>query len=514
MRIAESETLGSFPVARRQIFHRHRLEASSLLDDDRHLIEEPRVDSAHVVNGFDRHAAAEQLTDLEDALRRGNGDASQQFVIGRRVVLLLGRIGVQTGTTLLEGAQSLLQTLGERATDGHDLSDALHLRAENTRGAGQLLESPPRNLGDDVVDRGFETGRCHASDVVRDLVEGVSDRQLGGDLGDRESGGFRRQCTRSGHARVHLDDDLVAVARIDCELDVRSAGLDTDPTDAGEGRVTHALILDVAQRLGRGHRDRIARVHSHRIEVLDRADDHAVVGAITHDLEFVFLPAGDALLDEDLADRTGVETGLGQTAELLGGGRDSRATTTEDVRGTDDQGQTDRRHDVHGLVDRVGDTASRNRETDFDHGLLEFLAILGGGDRFGVGADQFGGSGSPDESALVQCHGEIETGLPTERREDRIRTFAFDDARHDLPREGLDVRAIREIGIGHDRRRIRIGEHDAVTLVLQHAARLGPRIIEFTGLTDHDRPRSDDEDGREIGTSGHQNFPSVMSRAN
>src|SRR5713101_6728431 len=44
----------------------------------------------------------------------------------------------------------------------------------------------------------------------------------------------------------------------------------------------------------------IARVHAHRVEVLDRADDDDVVLGVAHHLELELLPAGDRLLDEDL----------------------------------------------------------------------------------------------------------------------------------------------------------------------------------------------------------------------
>ena len=36
----------------------------------------------------------------------------------------------------------------------------------------------------------------------------------------------------------------------------------------------------VSQRLRRGHRDRVPGVHAHGVEVLDRADDHDVVGEV------------------------------------------------------------------------------------------------------------------------------------------------------------------------------------------------------------------------------------------
>src|SRR4029078_12190329 len=103
------------------------------------------------------------------------------------------------------------------------------------------------------------------------------------------------------------DDDLLARCRVDRELHVAAAGLDTAATNARERGRAHLLILDVTPRWPRSHRDRVAGVHSHRVDVLDRADDDAVVGAVAHHLELVLLPTGDALLDDDLVHRGGGE---------------------------------------------------------------------------------------------------------------------------------------------------------------------------------------------------------------
>src|SRR4029079_6814884 len=102
--------------------------------------------------------------------------------------------------------------------------------------------------------------------------------------------------------------------------DVRSTGLDTDPSDARERGIAHQLVLDIAQGLCGRDGDRVTGVHAHRVEVLDRADDDAVVGAVAHDLELVFLPPGDRPLDEDLADRAGIEP-LARDLFELGRGR-------------------------------------------------------------------------------------------------------------------------------------------------------------------------------------------------
>ncbi len=57
------------------------------------------------------------------------------------------------------------------------------------------------------------------------------------------------------------------------------------------GRIAHRLVFAIGQRHRRRHGDRVAGVHAHRIEVLDRADDHDVVRVIAHHLELELLPA-------------------------------------------------------------------------------------------------------------------------------------------------------------------------------------------------------------------------------
>jgi hypothetical protein len=59
--------------------------------------------------------------------------------------------------------------------------------------------------------------------------------------------------------------------------------------------VAHALIFLVGQRLRRRHGDRIAGVDAHRVEVLDRADDDAVVAlSRTTSISNSFQPSTDS----------------------------------------------------------------------------------------------------------------------------------------------------------------------------------------------------------------------------
>ena len=243
-------------------------------------------------------------------------------------------------------------------------------------------------------------------------------------------------------------------------------------------------------------------MHAHRVDVLDRADDHAVVGTVAHHLQLELLPPGDRLLDEDLADRTGRQPAGGEALELLGGRGDPGPPTAEDVGGTDDRRQPDLGDDVERLVHRVRAARRRHVEADADHRRLELLAVFCRGDRCGVSAEHFRCPGNTDDTSVVQLHGEVQPGLPAERRQHCIGPFAFDDRCQNRGRQRLDVGPVGEVRVGHDRRRVGVDEDDAVALLAEHAARLRSRVVELARLTDDDRARADDEDRREVVAPG------------
>lgn len=86
-------------------------------------------------------------------------------------------------------------------------------------------------------------------------------------------------------------------------MDIASTGFHAHAADDGDADIAHALVLAIRQGEHRGHGDRIAGVHTDRINVFNRADHHDVVLGVAHELELVFLPALDALLDQDLIGR-------------------------------------------------------------------------------------------------------------------------------------------------------------------------------------------------------------------
>ena len=178
----------------------------------------------------------------------------------------------------------------------------------------------------------------------------------------------------------------------------------------------------------------------------------------------------------------------------LGRVRDAAAAAAERERRPHDR----RHREVD--VGRGRDDRVRHRDADARHRLAEELAILGAVDRLEVGADQLDPFSAANEREL---DGEVQRRLPAERRQDRVGLLALDDLRDRVGVERLEVGRVGPLGVGHDRRRVRVHEHDAVALAPQHAAGLRPRVVELARLPDADRAGAQDQDRAKVGSFRH-----------
>ena len=406
--------------------------------------------------------------------------------------LLVGHIdGIQSLDADLQRPQAFEQGLLEGASDGHDLSGALHLGAEVAVHGAELVEGPAGDLDDHVVDGRLEGGIGGAGDLVGDLVEGVSDGDLGGDAGDWISRGLGCQRGGPGHPRVDLDEPVVPVGRVERELDVASS-LDAQLADDLERGGPEALVILVREGEAGSHDDALSCMDSHRVEVLHVAYDDAVVGGIAHDLVLVLLPAEDALLDQDLVDpRIGESAGADLPQLLLVVG-DASAGSSEGVGGSDQYGVPAYDGDgLDGLLDGIDAARDGDGLSDALHRLLEQLPVLGLGDGLRLGSDE----GAPEllQDALVgQLGADVQSGLTAHSGDYAVHALLLDDLPDMVGIERLYVHAVRGIGIGLDGGGIGVDENGAVALFTEGAARLRPGEIEFGGLTDDDRSGPND----------------------
>ncbi|MNV06527.1 hypothetical protein D3C71_969090 [compost metagenome] len=471
------------------------------------LTQEPGLVEAGAVDFFHGQAVAEGLGDDADAVRRGLAQGADDGGAGARVVVGVGDAldldlvkAVQAG---FQTAQGLLHGFLEGAADGHDLADRLHGRGQVRLGTRILFKREARDLGDDIVDARLEAGRRHHGDVVLKLVQGVADGQTGGDLGDGEAGGLGRQGRGARHARVHLDHDHAAVGRVDRPLDVGAAGLDADLAQDVDRAGPHQLIFFVGQRQGRGDGDAVAGVDAHRVDVLDRADDDAVVRRVADDLHLVFLPAQHRLFDQDLGGRRQVETALHDLVELLDVVGDAAAGAGQGEAGADDGGQADEGQGVVGFFNVVDGARAGAFQTQLVHGVAELLTVLGLVDDLGLGADHLDavlGQGARG----VQGQGRVQRGLAAHGRQQGVGALLGDDLLDDVRGDRLDIGGVGHLRVGHDGGGVRVDQDDPVALGLQRLAGLNPGIVELTRLADDDRAGADDQDGLDVCALGHR----------
>ena len=432
----------------------------------------------------------------------GRPSAARIACSGLLARLLHGDL-VQTLEADLQRAQCLLQRLREGAADRHGLADRFHRGGQDRLGFGELLEGEPRHLGDHVVDGRLERGRRAAGDVVGDLVERVADRQACRHLGDRETGRLGGERGGARDARVHLDDHHAPVARVDRELDVGAAGVDPDLAQHRDRGVAHALVLFVGERQRRRDGDAVAGVHPHRVDVLDRADDDAVVRAVADHLHLVLLPAEHGFFDQHLGDWRRIEAVRDDLLVFLPVVGDAAAGAAERVARPDDRRQADLGQGGRRLRQAAHDHAARHLEADALHRVPEQLAVLGLRDRLARSADQLDAV-ALERAVLGERPRQIERGLTAHGRQTGVGALALDDPGDDFRDDRLDVGRVGQLRVGHDRGRVGVDQDHPVALGFERLDRLSAGVVELAGLTDHDRARADHQDRLDVRASGHQ----------
>ena len=145
--------------------------------------------------------------------------------------------------------------------------------------------------------------------------------------------------------------------------------------------------------------------------------------------------------------------------------------------------------------------ARRVRLADPVEQVAEQLAVLGHLDRLQRRADQ------PDvvpleDAGLGQRHGQVEPGLAAEPGEQPLRPLFGDDLLDGLDGERLEVDGVGDLGVGHDRGRVRVDQDRPHALGAKRPAGLRAGVVELGRLADHDRAGADDQRAPGLGPLG------------
>ena len=243
-------------------------------------------------------------------------------------------------------------------------------------------------------------------------------------------------------------------------------------------------------------------MHAHWVDVLDRANDDAVIFFVAHHLHLVLFPAKYGLFDQHFVGRRGVDAAFDDVDELGLVVGDAAAGAAHREGRTDDGGQADVVERLERVAQRLDVMRTGRLETDLGHGIAEKFAVFRLVDGF---------RGRPDHLDVVlverahflERQRAVQRGLAAHGRQQRVGTLFLDDLGDDLRRDRLDVGRIGQIRVGHNRRRIGVHQDDPVALFLQRLAGLSAGIIELAGLADDDRAGAYDQDRFDVSTFGH-----------
>ena len=132
-------------------------------------------------------------------------------------------IASQAVHMLLQGADGLHQRPFKIGADAHHLAGGLHLGGEGSLCGDEFIEGQTGHFHHAVVQRGFKACVGLARNRVFDLVQGIAQGDLCRHLGDGIAGGLTRQCGRTAHTGIHLDDAVFKAGGMQSELHVAAS---------------------------------------------------------------------------------------------------------------------------------------------------------------------------------------------------------------------------------------------------------------------------------------------------
>ena len=460
------------------------------------LVQEEHVNASDRTDARVIDAHPHQLGDGIEPVVCSFFDIGEQIVDGHMLLVKLGH--VQVRMTDFQRANGFEQAFFHGAAYAHHFAGGFHLRGQAIGSEGKLVKRKARQFRDNVIQRRFKAGgRIGEHDLMQMKTYG----DFGRDAGNGISAGLGGERRGTRNTRIDFDHIVGKGLRIECKLHV-AAALYAQRTNDLQRAVTEHVVFLIGQRLAGGDNNGIARMDADGIQILHRADGDRRVVCIAHDFKLNFLIALDALLKQHLMnrrERKGVFHHGGKFVVIAG---KAAARTAERECGTQNDRIADFMRSQKCFLGGIGDAGGHDGFADARTQLFEKLTILCGFNAFGIRTQQLNAA-FIKHPLFRQLHGEIQSGLPADAGNDRVRAFIAADARNVFKGQRLHVNLVCNGGVGHDGGRIGIGEDNLVSLFTQGKTCLRAGIVKFCCLTDDNRAGANHEHLADVGAFRH-----------
>ena len=158
-------------------------------DDFFNLYQEPTVDLSQRKDFVYAHAKTNRVSHVPNTLCTWLNQFSGQDGFGFRMFQIQHRI--EAAHTYFQSTQGFLHRLLLVTANSHHLTHGFHLGGQAVVGAREFFEVKAWDFGNHIIDCWLKRGRCFtARDVVSQFIQGVTNGQLGGHFGNRETGCF------------------------------------------------------------------------------------------------------------------------------------------------------------------------------------------------------------------------------------------------------------------------------------------------------------------------------------
>ena len=246
----------------------------------------------------------------------------------------------------------------------------------------------------------------------------------------------------------------------------------------------------------------------HRIDVFNGADDDAIVRRVANNFHLVFFPAKQAFINQHLRHRRGCQARAHNFLILFAIISNTPASAAQRKGRTNDRRQANIVENINShlqtgnpVINRLAvciftlrglnDLRAWVLQPDPVHGLAEQLPVLSHFNRFSFRPDQLD-TIPLKHASFLQVEGTVQRRLPAHGREQCVWFFTRNNLFHKVRRDRLNIGRIRQIRVSHNRGRVGIHQNNPVAFIFERFDRLHTGIVKLTGLTDNNRPCTND----------------------